>query len=582
MKLIRLLVLSLLCALTAPTFAQLSLGTVDAGPYTPGSSIAATFTIDPAACYRQGNVFTMQLSDATGNFATPTTIGTYNSFYATFVNGTIPANTPVGNGYKIRIISSAPVTTSAESGTFSIVAGTAIQARVNGTRNYPGFTDAFGFCTPNTGAAAEIVFSNGSTTGGTTTVNIRDEFTGTGTNYSLSPQITFNPEKKHYTMLAKVVMPNGTIATRAYFIINNETITAFSTTGNNIVCLPGGDLTYLIQTGGTAGIQLNFPGNTYNINWGDGQQDTYNFCDLKDGSVSHRYTRSSCGQPGNVFSLNIQMRNPYCGNVGTPLSTTARVVNLTENRFSGPLVGCSNATLEFVNTSILGESTQSTGATCQADNVTFNWFINGILEESNQPFAFRLRRQLSAGTYIIRLESTGSSGCASVSYERTICVENPPVPSFTLPTLIGCAPYDITPTNTSVVDNRCGSAVTYTWSVSPSTGVTQNYLTSATAAPPTFKFTLPGKYNIGLTITTAGCGAFTAPPQEIVINLPRTVTLSPDITLCTPGTFNFSTVNSPTRTVYSGNDSPTLDDTYTWTVTSSNGKPYSFVGPSNV
>ncbi|RYE20820.1 MAG: hypothetical protein EOP51_17025, partial [Sphingobacteriales bacterium] len=574
--------MSILCAVTAPAFAQVNAVSIDPGPYTPGSTIATTFSIDPGACYRQGNVFTMQLSDASGSFASPTNIGTYNSFYATFINGTIPSGTPVGTGYKVRIISSLPVTTSAESGTFSVSAGGAVEARVNGTKNYPGFTDAFGFCTPMTGNLADIVFSNGSTTTGTTSLNIRDEFAGTATSFNLSPQITFTPDRKHYTMLAKVVMPDGRIATKAYFIINNETITAFSTTGNNIVCLPGGDLTYLIQIGGAAGIQLNFPGNTYNINWGDGQQDTYNFCDLKAGSVNHRYTRSSCGQPGNVFSLNIQMKNPYCGNVGTPLSTTARVVNLTENKFSGPLVGCSNATLEFVNTSILGESTQSTGNTCQADNVTFNWFINGILEESNQPVSFRLRRQLPAGTYVIRLESTGSSGCPSVAYERTVCVENPPTPLFELPATVGCAPYSVMPTNTSTVDNRCGSAVTYNWSVTPSAGVTQNFLTSATPTAPTFNFTIPGNYKIGLSISTPGCGASVIYTQDLTVNLQRTVTLSPDITLCTPGTFNFSTVNSPTRTVYSGSDSPTLDDTYTWTVTSVNGTTHSFVGASNV
>lgn len=582
------LVLSLLCALTAPTFAQLSLGSVNAGPYTPGSSIAATFTIDPAACYTQGNVFTMLLSDANGNFSPGTPIGTYNSFYATFVNGTIPANTPVGNGYKIRIISSAPVTTSAESGTFSVVAGDKVEAKLNSSHYYGGVGDAFGSCASNN--SLTLTLGNESTANGTLSATITDEFTKAVTNHTISGAITFSPEKKHYTIFAKVLMPNGTVATRAYFIINNETITAFSTTGNNVVCLPGGKLTYGINISANNGIGLNFPGNIYSISWGDGQTDKYTFCDLKNGTVSHEYTRSSCGQnfvsggltTYNVFGINIQMSNPYCGNIGTAISTTARVVNQTQNRFSGPTTACSNNAVTFINTSVLGDSPTSNSPGCEPDNVTFNWYIDGVLAEANRPLSFRLTRTLSAGTHTIRLESNSSSGCPSVPATQTICIEDPPVPSFTLPAIVGCAPYDITPTNTSVVDNRCGSAVTYTWSVSPSTGVTANYFTSATPAPPTFKFTLPGKYNIGLTITTAGCGAFTAPPQEIVINLPRTVTLSPDITLCTPGTFNFSTVNSPTRTVYSGNDSPTLDDTYTWTVTSSNGKPYSFVGPSNV
>lgn len=587
MKLVRLLVLSILCALTAPAFAQLSLGIVDAGPYTPESSIAATFTIDPAACYGQGNTFTMLLSDASGNFLPGTPIGTYNSFYATFVNGTIPANTPVGNGYKVRIVSSNPVDFT-ESGTFSIVAGNAVEAKLNSSHYYGSVGDAFGSCTSNN--SLTLTLGNESTTDGTLSATIRDEFTKAVTNHTIAGAITFSPEKKHYTIFAKVVMPNGTIATRAYFIINNETITAFSTTGNNVVCLPGGKLTYGINVSANNGIGLNFPGNIYSISWGDGQTDRYTFCDLKNETVSHEYTRSSCGQnfvsggvtTYNVFGINIQMSNPYCGNIGTAISTTARVVNQTQNQFTGPTTACSNSAVTFINTSILGDSPTSNSPGCEPDNVTFNWYIDGVLVEANKLFSFQLTRTLSAGTHTIRLESNSSSNCPSVPATQTICIEDPPIPSFTLPSIVGCAPYDITPTNTSVVDNRCGSAVTYTWSVSPSIGVTQNYLTSATAVPPTFNFTQAGKYNIGLTITTAGCGAFTAPSQEIVVNLPRSVTLSPDITLCTPGTFNFSTATSSTRTIYSGNDSPTLDDTYTWTVTAANGGAFSFVGGANV
>lgn len=59
--------------------------------------------------YNAGNVFTVQLSDALGNFVGATTIGTLASQAN---NGnilcTIPCNTPYGTGYRIRIISSNP------------------------------------------------------------------------------------------------------------------------------------------------------------------------------------------------------------------------------------------------------------------------------------------------------------------------------------------------------------------------------------------------------------------------------------------------------------------------------------------
>ncbi len=60
--------------------------------------------------YSAGNVFTVQLSDAAGNFVAPTNIG---SLASVALNGviscTIPCNTPYGVGYRIRIVSSMPV-----------------------------------------------------------------------------------------------------------------------------------------------------------------------------------------------------------------------------------------------------------------------------------------------------------------------------------------------------------------------------------------------------------------------------------------------------------------------------------------
>ncbi len=54
------------------------------------------------------NVFTAQLSNASGSFANPTAIGTYTATTGGTINAIIPANTPIGTGYQIRVVSSAP------------------------------------------------------------------------------------------------------------------------------------------------------------------------------------------------------------------------------------------------------------------------------------------------------------------------------------------------------------------------------------------------------------------------------------------------------------------------------------------
>ena len=69
--------------------------------------------------YTSGNVYTAQLSDASGSFASPTALGTLNSTAsgAQMIVGVIPGNIPVGSGYRIRVVSSNPVTIGTDNGT---------------------------------------------------------------------------------------------------------------------------------------------------------------------------------------------------------------------------------------------------------------------------------------------------------------------------------------------------------------------------------------------------------------------------------------------------------------------------------
>ncbi len=66
--------------------------------------------------YSIGNIFTAQLSDSTGSFASPVDIGTHAGISSGTINGTIPANTPQGNGYRIRVIASNPSVIGSDNG----------------------------------------------------------------------------------------------------------------------------------------------------------------------------------------------------------------------------------------------------------------------------------------------------------------------------------------------------------------------------------------------------------------------------------------------------------------------------------
>jgi PKD repeat protein len=588
-KFIRIFLLSICCAVSFSASAQLTTVTVDPGPYTPESTIAATFDIDPATCIRPGNTFQLYLSDAFGNFGSEVLIGTYSGFYSTFVNGKIPLGTAPGVGYKLRIKSTDPPgIVSVESNTFVIKAGASVEARIVSNKPITGNAEAFGFCSgAQSGTGADINLINGSTATGTVTATFTNELDQTSSVLPIAPQITFSPQKTHYTMFVKAVMPDGTVATKAYFIINNETITAFSTNGNNVVCLPGA-LAYLIDVTGTNGIRKNFPGNTYLIDWGDNTTNTYTFCDLQGGTVQHQYTNTSCGKTFtsgsttiyNAFGINIQMVSAFsCGNIGTAVSTTAKVVTITQTLFSGPLVGCTNANQTFTNNSVLGDDPNNTGPSCKPDNATFNWYVDGMLipafagvSRATQ-FVYQFTTN---GVHTVKLETNSSTPCQSPVATQQICIQNAPTPAFTVPSLV-CTNTAVTPVDASVVDINCNNNVTYTWSISPTTGVTPSAAVVTTpAAPPTYNFTQTGIYTISLRITTPTCGASAIVTRTVTVNASPQAVLSPDFEVCALATYNFDTSNSPTKATIAGTTT-TLADTYTWTVTPAGTGTYTFV-----
>ena len=80
-----------------------------------GASISVPFT---SAGTFSSNTYTAQLSNASGSFASPVTLGTtVSNLNSGTISGTIPAATASGNGYLVRVISNSPSITGATSPT---------------------------------------------------------------------------------------------------------------------------------------------------------------------------------------------------------------------------------------------------------------------------------------------------------------------------------------------------------------------------------------------------------------------------------------------------------------------------------
>ncbi|NCD70840.1 PKD-like domain-containing protein [Mucilaginibacter agri] len=589
--------------LAVASFAQtITVGTVDPGPYGRGSSIAVPITInDAGGCMQIGNTYTLYLSDASGNFSPGTAIGTANNFYTPFVNGVIPAGTPAGTGYKVQVRSNNPVKISSTSAAFEIKATTGVVASASCDQNVA--TDVFGSCVGADGVPFSI--SSTSPAGNTTTASFNNEMTqtpsGSATLPSSGPGYTFTANATNYTVSVKSVDASGIIGTRDYELINNYPRSNIGSTGNGFTCLDNnqGPLSFSIDvSSASGGIQVNYPGNLYRLDWGDGTSTTYTFCQLKaaNGLVTHIFTLPSCGSQGNsqdnlanAFKVTTDISNPYCGSATfSPKFTTARVLIKPKVSFTGPTVACVGTQITLTNTSSPGPAPMNfTSPTC-LDNpgALYDWYLDGTKYANytlTQPFV--LPTNLAHGTHTIILHAqpqAGSAGCVAADVTQTICLENPPQPAFTIPAAVcQSATVPVLPTDASVIDATCAvsptnSTHTYTWTVTGPAAVGYAGGTNANSTIPKFIFNTPGTYTVQLGISTSGCGQVLSTPQDIYVDDAATVNLSPNVTLCnTNQTLTFdNTAGSQTKTTFAGTTKPGASN-FNWTVT---GGTYSFAG----
>jgi hypothetical protein len=100
--------------------ATLTTGSVSGSPFlfspsAPDATVSVPFTT--SGTFSNGNVFTAQLSDANGSFASPASIGTLTATSTGTINATIQRTTAAGTGYRVRVVSSNPALTGTDNGT---------------------------------------------------------------------------------------------------------------------------------------------------------------------------------------------------------------------------------------------------------------------------------------------------------------------------------------------------------------------------------------------------------------------------------------------------------------------------------
>ena len=363
-----------------------------------------------------------------------------------------------------------------------------------------------------------------------------------------------------WTMTYTIAYPNGCTRSQQYQVfLGTNPGGGISTDPNTNICT-GGTLPFYINS-----VAGNSPGTTYIINFGDGNSVTLSHPPPP--VVNHTYSTSTCGLPGGQLNVTFTAQNP-CDQTQGQIGPI-RVSETPQAQFTASAdTACVNSTVTFTDQSI---GLQAPGCATAPRNIwsvtpAAGWVIAsgtlggdngnpgnpGLWTDGSSSLGIQFT---AAGTYTVT-DRTGNS-CGTHTLSRTICVEEPPAPSFTLTPAMGCAPLQPVNANTSAFGQNC--LLTHAWTVngvaSPCGGPNWSFASgNAQSQQPQFLFSEPGTY----TVQYRAINSCNVPPvqQVITVNAPPQVSLSPLSGICA------GQCVTPSATIQACGD-PNL--TYSWT-----------------
>lgn len=303
----------------------------------------------------------------------------------------------------------------------------------------------------------------------------------------------------------------------------------------------------------------NSPGTTYSLDFGDGNSLSFNHPinpGYTNDTVNHLYTTTSCPFSP-TFPLRITATNACRSK--TFMGGDIVVKTKPKAHFTTPdTVTCAGQNMCFVNTTIAGYYTGcNTNRNTQWDFGDPASGVNNTSVAENPCHVYA-----TPGTYKVRL--TTFNPCGTSSDSLNICVQSPPVPSFTATPVTGCSPFNVAFTNTSSNINQCGTLTTL-WTVTKNSATciadsSNDYVfisgTNASSKNPSIRFNNQGVYNVTLTLTNK-CGPVTTLPTVITVNRkPEATITNLPVSICLAESI------SPTSTAVPCGNAIT---TYAWT-----------------
>jgi len=218
---------------------------ISGSPFCAGATLSVPYTVN--GTFTSGNVFTAQLSNASGSFASPTDIGSVSSTTSGTITAVIPTATATGSNYRIRVVSSNPAITGTNNGSnltinAALVPSVSIGVTSGANPACVGSSVAFTATPSNGGASPTYQWTkNGVNIGGATA----STYTGVaGTDFVSGDLI-------RCVVTSNATCPSSTASAPITMTVNPQVTPTISISQNNAnICSSGISFTSTISNGG--------------------------------------------------------------------------------------------------------------------------------------------------------------------------------------------------------------------------------------------------------------------------------------------------------------------------------------------
>lgn len=537
---------------------SLSTSTLSQNTFCAGSPISIPFTL--TGNFDAGNRFTAQLSNSTGSFANPTTIGTLDGSSEGTIDATIPSNTAAGTGYRIRVVSSSPAVTGSDNGaniTINALPKPAISgADVYCSNNIQEFHTA-----KTTGHTYKWSATNGSVIGddneedvkirwfnlSSGTVSLVETITATGCKDSVKKTITLNPLPDatingDYEVCEKSIQTytavNATGNVYKWSLMNGTLLGPDNTTSIDVRWNTGnGSVKLVVSIPATGCIDstilnvgldpLPTPVITGQFSICKNSEQTYSVSDNPDHGFKWYVTGGTIIGPDNKSTVNINWSNAGSGTVKIvetiyvtrctdSVSRNITINPLPDMIFTGNIIVCGKTREVYITSGLTGHS--------------YKWYATGgTIAGSNTNRSVAIDWGNSSSGTVKLVETIDETGCKD-SLIKIITINPLPKPQFS-------GQYEVCGKETQTYYVTQENGVTYKWEA---TGGTINGNSTGKSVSVTWgSGSVSGNLKITGTITATGCSDTSS--EEITIHILPTPTILGPVTVPQSTTQTYST-----------------------------------------